>query len=295
MARISAPVSDRRFSQLTWITRGIWVLVIALAAALVSLAFYHEQIAMYFLGPPEVEMREAYAGTGDQEARFDHVLLDQLLAEHVDENGLVDYRALRRDRRKLDAYLEMVAKADFDRLPRDGKLAMLINLYNAATLKLIVERAPAESIRQIPEEERWKDQRWRLGDRTLSLDQIEHDELRAKFIEPRIHFAIVCASRSCPPLRREAYRAAKIEEQLEAQSRRFHETIHGVVINQEKRVVRLSRLYLWYENDFAQASKVSNAEYASRYSAELAEILAGKDRWSFGWIDYDWALNSQAH
>lgn len=296
MARISAPPTDRRYTTLKWVNRIFWILVITMAAGLVSLVFFHEQLALHFFGPPKVAMSEAYAGTGSPDARFDHVLLDQLLKEHVDEIGMVDYRGLRRDRRKLDAYLDLVAKADFDGLARDGKLAMLINLYNAATLKLIVEHAPGESIRQIESAERWEARRWKLGGRTLSLEEIEHDELRAKFIEPRIHFAIVCASLSCPPLRAEAFVPERLDAQLDEQARQYHGSIQGVVIEEDARTVRLSRLYLWYENDFIQTMKddpKSVSAYAARFSPALAKVLKSEDRWKFGWIDYDWALNAQ--
>ena len=94
----------------------------------------------------------------------------------------------------------------FADLGRSEKLALLINAYNACTLRLILDHwndGQLASIKDIPRDNRWEDQRWQIGKRRLSLNQIEHEEIRGRFAEPRIHFALVCAAKGCPPLRAE--------------------------------------------------------------------------------------------
>jgi hypothetical protein len=163
--------------------------------------------------PPAVVAREAYLGEAGA-ARFDHSTLDALLRQHADPDGLVDYDALHREPEALDRYLADLANAPFADLGRDDKLALLINAYNAFTLRLILDFYPVESIRDIPEDQRWRHVRWTLGGSTFSLDQIEHQQIRPNFAEPRIHFALVCAAIGCPPLRNEAYVGERLDAQL---------------------------------------------------------------------------------
>jgi uncharacterized membrane protein YdjX (TVP38/TMEM64 family) len=188
---------------------GRWgTVALAVAAVLVAgggiLAQTQQATLAALFGPPPVHAEEIYAET-PAGPRFDHSLFDAVLSAHVREGGFVDYQALRADPGQLDAYLQALARADFGALGRDEKLALLVNAYNAFTLRLILDHWPVDSIRDIPAKERWKDARWRIGSRRLSLDAIEHEEIRPRFEEPRIHFALVCAAVSCPPLRHEAY------------------------------------------------------------------------------------------
>lgn len=201
----------------------------------------------------------------------------------------MDYGALAADPGDLDAYLAQLAGLDLDTLGRDERLALLINAYNAFTLKLMLDHRPVGSIKDIPSSERWDAERWVLGGETLSLTALEHDRLRARFIEPRIHFAINCASVGCPPLRQEAYEGARLEEQLEDQARRVHADPRWVRLQRNSALdhdtVHLTRLYLWYADDFAQVAG-SPLAYAARYQPALAD-----SRWQISWLDYDWSLN----
>jgi len=232
-------------------------------------------------GPPTPTMTETYAGTGSG-AAFDHGALDGLLSEHV-HGYSVDYDGLSEDSAVLDAYLTQLGEADFEALDRDGKLALLINAYNAFTLRLILDHRPLDSIQDIPKGERWDAVRWQLGGRAVSLTQLEHEELRAKFVEPRVHFAINCASVGCPPLRNEAYVPARLDAQLEEQAQQMHDDTRWVRIDGD--TVHLTPLYLWYRSDFEAVSD-GPLDYASRYRPELAE---GSFR--IAWMDYDWSLN----
>ena len=238
-------------------------------------------------GPPTVELREAYATPPTDEVRLDHADLTALLAAHV-HHGDVDYAGLARDEAALDSYLGRLAHAPWEALGRDEKLALLINAYNAFTLKLILEHRPLHSIKDIAPKDRWDAQRWTLGGRQVSLSQIEHEELRAHFAEPRIHFAINCASVGCPPLRAEAYDADRLEQQLDEQTRQLHADPRWVRVDEKTQQVHLTSLYLWYEGDFTQAAG-SPLAYAARYRPALAD-----GAWKVRWLDYDWRLNDSA-
>ena len=129
------------------------------------------------------------------------------MKKHVREGGWVDDESLRAEQADLKRYIEAIGAAPFEKLGRDQKLALLLNAYNAFTLELVLEHYPLDSIKDIPSDRRWSDERWKVGGHTWSLEQIEHEQIRPKFVEPRVHFALVCAAIGCPPLRSEAYAA----------------------------------------------------------------------------------------
>ena len=230
-------------------------------------------------GPPRVAMREGHAPGG---AAFDHGLLDVLLQAHVAASGTVDYAGLAQDGRTLDAYLDRVAAAEFDALSRNDKLALLINLYNAATLRLVLDHMPLASIRDIPAGNRWKARRWSVGGRRMSLADIENRALRANFTEPRIHFAINCASNGCPPLRNRAFTGAGIDAELDRHTQRVHADPRWCRITAQR--LHLTRVYRWYEGDFVQG--------AGSVRAWVEQYAAGAPR-RIGWLPYDWSLNAR--
>jgi uncharacterized membrane protein YdjX (TVP38/TMEM64 family) len=265
--------------------------VMALVAlALAALAGYSAAqprglLGALSLGPPQPQMTESYERRPDG-PRFDHSAFDRLVKAHVDPDGWIDYPGLAADQAALDAYLGAVAAAPFEALGRDEKLALLINAYNAATIKLILDYWPLDSIRDIPARRRWRDERWVVGGRTLSLDQIEHEQIRPHFIEPRIHFALVCAAGGCPPLRPEAFTGDRLEEQLEEQTRYVHSQATWLRWEPARGTLHLTPLYDWYGGDFEQVAGSVEA-YVARYVPGLAE----HDRVRIRWLDYDWAIN----
>lgn len=272
------------------------LLAIALLGAAACAQFYPNWIGKLF-GPPAVELKEAYA-PAENGAAFDHSTLDGLVAKHVDERGFVDYAELEKDSAELDAYIGRLAEAAFDELGRDEKLALLINAYNAFTLRLILDYwngGELKSIKDIPSDKRWDDERWNVGGNIWSLNQIEHQEIRPKFAEPRIHFALVCAAYSCPPLRTEAYTGEKLEEQLEDQTVYAHTHDRWFEYDAETNTVRLTMLYhpTWYGGDFTQVEPTF-LDYAARFSAGLRAALDAGDKPKIEWISYSWALNDQA-
>jgi len=244
-------------------------------------------------GPPAVKMKEAYPEKPNGPT-VDHSQFDAILHEYVDESGWVDYERLRDNEGDLNAYLDTIASAPFDKLGRDEKLALLINAYNAFTLKLIVEYQPIESIMDIPDAKRWDAVRWNVGGYVWSLSQIEHEQIRPKFIEPRIHFAVVCAAVGCPPLRNEAFEAERINEQLQDQAQYVHDHQTWFQFDIDKQTLKLTKLYKWYGGDFVQASG-SVSEYAAQFSKNLQQAMSRQEPPSLEWLPYDWSLNSKAN
>jgi uncharacterized membrane protein YdjX (TVP38/TMEM64 family) len=258
--------------------------VLALAAA--SFAYSEKESLQRLFGPPAVTMQEIYSANPGGQV-FDHAAFTALLQEFVDEEGYVHYQGLQAKETTLQSYIADLGRAPFDAMGRDGKLALLINAYNAFTLQLILEHYPIDSIRSIPDKDRWNAARWNVGGRTLSLNDIEHKEIRPKFAEPRIHFALVCAAVGCPPLRREAYTGARLDGQLEEQSRYVHSHDRWLQYEPGSDKIALTALYDWYGGDFKQIAG-SVLGFVRRY-APLDSGVKLKVRY----LDYDWSLNEK--
>ena len=258
-------------------------------AVLVGAVLLAPDVGTGLFGRPRTVLAETFA-RNDVKATYDHSLLDGVLKRFVDGSGLVDYAGLSKNAEDLDRYIESLAAAPLDSLGRDESLALLINAYNAFTLRLILDYYPIKSIRDIPEGKRWKHGRWRLAGKTLSLDQIEHEQIRPTFSEPRIHFALVCAAVDCPPLRKEAYTAAKLEAQLEAQTSYVHTHERWLRHDRDTGVLHLTSLYDWYGNDFEQSAG-SVLDFVARYVPSVKAAMDAKRPLKIKWLDYDWSLN----
>ncbi|MEJ2584173.1 MAG: DUF547 domain-containing protein [Robiginitalea sp.] len=214
-----------------------------------------------------------------------HKVWDQLLKKYVSPDGWVDYRGFDEDREALISYLEILGDHSPTALwGRETVLAYYINLYNAATVLLILEHYPLESIRDIPRP--WGKKRIQIGDQRYSLGEIEHEILR-KMGDPRIHFAINCASLSCPKLLAQAYAEETLESQLEEVARGFINDPSRNDFSGEK--PRLSRIFKWYRKDFT-TRKTSLIDFLNRY---LPVPLPAKAQVSY--LPYNWALNKKRH
>jgi uncharacterized membrane protein YdjX (TVP38/TMEM64 family) len=266
--------------------------VVAVLVVVATACSYMNQSKIHSLfGPPSVKLKEAYQQKPGGPT-FDHSAFDALLKKYVAEGGWVDYEGMRTESAKLDQYIASLADAPFDQMGRDEKLALLIDGYNAFTLRLILDHYPVKSIKDIPSSKRWDDKRWKIGGHTWSLNQIEHEQIRPKFKEPRVHFALVCAAIGCPPLRSEAYVGSRINEQLEDQARYVHSHDRWFKFEPDKNVVHLTSLYKWYGGDFEQvAGSVLN--FAGRYSPPLKAALDAGKKPKIEWLNYDWTLNSK--
>ncbi len=200
--------------------------------------------------PPERSMTGPFPAdtAGD---RFDHDVFDRLLRNHVDARGQVNYGTLRQDEAELNRYIAGLDAARVDTLGEYEKLALYLNAYNAFTLRLLLNHAGVVSIRKIPNA--WDREEWKLSGRTASLNQLEHDWIRGNYAEPRVHFVLVCAARSCPWLRNEAYTGRALVRQLTDQTARFLER-PDAGYRREGDTIYVSEILDWYKNDF-----VSNA------------------------------------
>ncbi len=272
---------------------GTTVPAIVAVAMLTAAAYTHQQrdTLKNLFGPAPVTLQEAYQPQSDGPT-FDHSAFDAVLRKHVDVAGWIDYEGLGSEAASLDIYIASLGNAPFADLGRDEKLALLINAYNAFTLRLILDHYPIKSIKDIPSANRWDAKRWRLGSVTLSLNQIEHEQIRPKFAEPRIHFALVCAAIGCPKLRNEAYQADRIEAQLEDQTRYMHSHDRWFRYQSGAKEVHLTKLYDWYDSDFGQVAD-SVLAFAARYSPSLAAALGEDKKPGIQWLDYDWTLNDR--
>lgn len=273
---------------------GVYVVVALAIVGLTGCAYSKPNLFKGVFGPPQAKLSETYTEKSDS-PDVDHTAFNQLLGKYVNANGGVDYAGMAKERDVLQNYIKQLAKAPFQNMGRDQKLALLINAYNAFTLELILEndgQGKLESIRDIPSDKRWDGVRWNIAGQTLSLNQIEHEQIRPNFKEPRIHFALVCAAAGCPPLRSEAYVAGRLEEQLAAQTQYVHTHPKWFELDQTNDKVKLTQLYNWYGGDFEQVSG-SVLEYAAQYNSSLKQMLDNNQKPSIQWLDYDWSLNSQ--
>jgi len=253
------------------------------------------QAMVDLFGPPRAELNENYSEkTGV--SIVDHSLLDSVLKTYVDPEGWVDYPALAKNPGDLDKYIDQLARLSLDELGRDERLALLINAYNAFTLRLILDHhGDIESILDIPEKERWQDRRWKVGGGKWSLDDIEHDQIRNNFRESRIHFALVCAAAGCPPLRPQAYTGEKLERQLEDQARIVHSKETWLRFDPREKTLDLTPIYEWYYSDFEEIAGTVLA-HSARYRDDLQRAIEDGATIQVRYLDHPWhwELNSKA-
>ena len=223
-----------------------------------------------------------------------HAAFTEILQTHM-RGSKVDYAALKEDPAKLIAYLDTLAavdQSDYGKWSKDQRMAFLINLYNAATLRLIIDHYPPESIKDIGGVIKgpWKQEVVRLWGKMVTLDHVEHDLLRPGFDEPRIHFAVNCASIGCPDLLNEAFRAADLEKQLEGQTRKFLADRSRNKLDAENKTLHLSPIFKWFEEDFLKKSG-SVEKFVAPYFDEKERAVIRSGDLKIKHTDYDWSLN----
>lgn len=232
---------------------------------------------------------------------------ETVLEAYVDENGLVDYSALQESRQSLDKFNGAIATVDdeiYSSWTEAEQIAFWVNAYNSITLASIVNQEPIKaSIKDIPGV--WRFTKHPVQEKSLTLDNIEHQTLRANFNEPRIHAALVCAALSCPPLRGEPYRGAVLDAQLDDQVEQFLAKPDGLRIDKTAGVVYLSHIFKWFGEDWIPTYGTeagfagSNAERAvlnfiSNYVSDEDKAYLQEGNYSITYIDYDWSLNAQS-
>jgi hypothetical protein len=252
------------------------------------------------VGPvPVAEAQERATSTPLRDS-VDHRAFDQVLARYVDEQGNVDYAALKaRSDSVLAPFLQQLATTDPSGLNRDARLAFWINAYNAYTLKLIVDHYPVENIWAVtpgPAEPK-DDSPFALdvgpvADTVRTLDEIEHEIIRTRFDEPRIHFALVCAAMSCPRLRREAYTGPRLDEQLDEQAHAFFHNSERNRIPADAETIALSRILKWYGEDFG-SSEADLQRFIAPYFEGTVRSRLEDAAYEVTFLSYDWTLNDQ--
>jgi hypothetical protein len=219
-----------------------------------------------------------------------HEIFDGLLKMYV-KGAFVDYTGLKNDNQKLEAYLDLLSNNAPNKKTwsRNEQLAYWINAYNAFTLKLIIDNYPVKSIKDLHPtiyiplmNTVWHKKFFKIGGEPTNLDEIEHSILRKEFDEPRIHFAINCASFSCPPLRAEAFVANKIDEQLNEQASNFINDTERNAITASN--LQISKIFSWFTKDFTKNGSL--IEFLNGYS----KVKINQDA-KIGYLDYDWSLN----
>ena len=202
----------------------------------------------------------------------------------------MDYATLKNNPSALDKYLKAVAEIDNDALnsmPRNEKIAFYLNVYNALTLKVIVDYYPIKSIKDIPGA--WDKIKFNVAGRKLTLNQIEHRILRREFKEPRIHFALVCASKGCPKLAEAPFSSESLDKQLDREASKFINDKTKVRLDKSIRTLYISSIFKWFNEDFGDVIKFIN-KYLSRDDAEFIEKTKPKIKY----LNYDWSLNEKS-
>ena len=255
-------------------------------------------LGTWFLYPYQVESKEQdskeiQATTVDDE--FSHELFDQVLQEHVDSQGRVNYAGLKNAPGTLESYLDLLAvNAPSDKATFQTGLAFWINAYNALTIKGVVDNYPTTSVRKIKLFGGFFSRiKFQVGGRSYTLDNIEHDIIRYEYGDPRIHFALVCASLGCPILEKRAFVPETLEERLDNATAKFINNPEKVRLDRENRVLYLSRIFEWYAEDFEDTHD-SVINFIAEYFPETDAAFLKKEKVQLQYLEYDWSLNAQS-
>jgi hypothetical protein len=247
-----------------------------------------------------------------------HATFSALLKKHVvlvegGKTSKVNYVEFGKDRAALKSYLETISKvseAEFSGWTKAQRMAFLINAYNGFTLELILQNYPTKSIKDIGGtfDNRWKRKFFKLFGQDSYLDKIEHETLRkpGAYDEPRVHFAVNCASIGCPALREEAFTADKLDKQLEEQAARFLSDRSRNRYDTKSGKLEVSMIFKWFKEDWESGYKgfdgktpaiKTREDYFARYAKLLADAPADQQKVADGkvgisFMDYDWSINS---
>ncbi|MDP8231832.1 MAG: DUF547 domain-containing protein, partial [Candidatus Zophobacter franzmannii] len=237
---------------------------------------------------------------------FDHThTVYDGIAQQCVQKGQVNYRGIRANLTPLNLYLaqlERVSEKDFDLWKETQQIAYLSNLYNASTIKLIQDHYPVKSIKDIGSffKGPWDQPAVRLFGKAITLNTLEHRILRVKYAEPRLHMALVCAAKGCPPLRSEAYTAEKLSAQLNDQAKQFLSNPIKFRIDRRNRKVYISPIFKWYGEDFVKKftpkagfrglGKTMQAvlNFCSQYLSDADQKYLAAGDYSVKYLPYDW-------
>lgn len=220
-----------------------------------------------------------------------HQIWDQLLKKHVGDNGKINYKGFIKDTTKLNQYIELISShyPNDQYWSREQQMAYWINAYNAFTVQLVIRHYPVKSIKDIGSKFQvtfintvWDIKFINIEGDKMDLNNIEHGILRKKFRDPRIHFAINCASNSCPQLRNEAFDPEKLDKQLEEQAIAFINDPSKNIIRADG--IKISKIFSWFKGDFTRSSSL--IDFLNTYSKVKINAKVKID-----YVKYDWELN----
>ena len=258
-----------------------WVLLIGLALVLPGCKHEAEKVPPVPVSKP-VNFDHAHPGLG------------VVLAKVSDGYGAVDYALLQKDPKPLKAYLDLTAsvpRTQFDGWSKARRMAFLLNVYNAATLQLMVDHFPVDSIKDIrtvlPV---WDLRIISLFGEKYSLGQVEHEMLRKQFQSPEIHFALVCGSRGCPPLPKEPYTADQLETQFAEQAQAFLQDKSKNYVDVDGKQLFLSPIFKWFREDFGKTDQ-EIIEFVAGYFPEPEQKALMAGGFSIAYTKYDWSAN----
>lgn len=226
----------------------------------------------------------------ESDSSFSHDLFNQVLQKHVHE-GRVDYGKLKEKPSVFEAYLDQLATANPKMMNYNEQLTFWINAYNALIIKGVIDHYPTKSVRKVKLFRGFFSRiKFHVAEKNYTLNEIEHDILRAEFVDPRIHFALVCASISCPPIEDKVFLPETIEEQLDEVTHKFINNPEKVKIDRKKRRVYLSKIFKWYKEDFTEGYDGVPDFLADYLPPDDADFVL-EDDIKFYYLDYDWSLN----
>jgi len=213
--------------------------------------------------------------------KVSYAVWDGLLRKHVTSSGKVNYKGFKQDRAKLEGFLnEISSNPPQNAWSRNDKMVYWINAYNAYTVKLIIDNYPLKSITNLNNP--WKTAFIKIGGKSYTLDQIENSILRPQFQDARIHFAVNCASKSCPKLLNEAFSASKVGSQMDKLARAYvNDPMHNAISAGK---VEISKIFEWYKEDFLKDGSI--IDYLNKYSKVKIKSNA-----KVSYKEYNWNLN----
>jgi hypothetical protein len=221
--------------------------------------------------------------------KVDNSVYAELLKKYVKE-GVVEYQGFKNEEAKLDQYLQVLERTDSKKLSRNEQFAFYINAYNAWTIKLILSGYPGvKSIKEFGSifKSPWKKKLARIDGDMVTLDHIEHGILRPRYKDPRVHFAINCASKGCPPLRLEPFQAGVLDQQLDEMARAFINDPNHNRLEGEKLYV--SSIFKWFIEDFNNDIIGFFQKYA--LGDLKKELDSNREKIAVKYLSYDWSLN----
>lgn len=233
-------------------------------------------------GLPVKTVDETSTNNSSNSITIDHSSFDALLKKYVASNGDVNYSGFKAETNKLSNYISHLEQQfPGEDWSVETQLAYFINVYNANTIKLIIDNYPTNSIKDISNP--WLKNRFTIAGKDFSLAALENGILR-KMNEPRIHFAINCASASCPKLLQEAYTTSNVMDLMESATKEFINNSAKNELSSNK--AKISEIFKWYKSDFTDNRTV--LDYINKYSNTKV-----RSNTEIEYLDYDWSLNKQ--